>query len=156
MKLNLADTDSFTGFDAIDRGTYHCKITDGEMTEVKNDGKLKAGTPGINWTFTVQDGDFAGRKVFTNTWIAPTTMGFVKGLLEASGRFTKEQLDGELDFEIDDVLGADVMCRVTKREYPADSGEYVNDVKSIKAWSEGMTSVSAASESSSSGGALLP
>jgi hypothetical protein len=144
FKSNFSDVDSFTGFEAIPAGLYHVKVTDGTETEVKNEGgKLEQGTPGVNWEFTVQDGEFAGRKVFTNTWIHPRTMGFVKGLLESSGRFTNEQLSGDLDWEIDQVIGADVMVKVAVRQY---NGDDVNDVKSIKPF-KGETSESSSSSS---------
>jgi hypothetical protein len=142
MKLNMANTDAFMGFDAIEGGTYWAKITNGTASETKNDGKLPAGTPGINWEFTIQDGPNEGRKVWTNTWIHANTIGFVKGLLKATGEFADDELNSdelETDEAVERAIGCDVTIRVTKREYPPESNDYVNDVKSIKPYN-GLTS----------------
>lgn len=156
MKLNLSGVEAFGGFDPIPGGNYHVKITDGSEVETKNDGKLPAGTPGINWEFTVQDGEHAGRKVWTNQWIHPKTIGFLKGTLVATGRFTEEETEAEdFDLDIDKVIGADLYVRVAYR--PATS-EYdaSNDVKSIKKWEGQASSGGAAPAAAASGGSMLP
>ena len=128
MRINLSGVESFS-FEPIPAGTYPAKITDGEMVEVRNQGRLPAGTPGVNWEFTIQGGEYDGRKVWMNTWIAESTMPGLKALLEASGRFTPEQLDGDLDFEIEDLIGSDVLVVVRQRLY---QGEMRNDVRRVK------------------------
>jgi hypothetical protein len=161
MKLNLSGAESFSGFDPIPGGTYHVKITDGELRETKNEGKLPAGTPGVNWEFTVQDGENADRKVWTNQWIHPKTIGFLKGTLEATGKFTEAEINSDdLDVQdaIDRSIGADLTIRVS---YRAASEQYdaSNDVKSIKKWdgkASQATSGTAAGQAASNTGSLLP
>jgi hypothetical protein len=130
MRVDFSGVES-KNFDAIPGGWYHVKVTDGEQTETKEAKKLPAGTPGVNWEFTVQDGEYADRKVWTNTWLHENSIWALKGLLEATGRYSAEQLAESLEFEIDDVIGSDVMIRVAIRDY---NGDDVNDVKRIKAY----------------------
>jgi hypothetical protein len=130
LRIDLSGSKA-TSYDVLPAGTYVCKVTDYEMKQTANAGKLPAGTPGIRWEFTIQDGEHAGRKVWTNTWLHENTFGFLKSLMAASGRFTDEQLDGEIDFEPEALLGADV--RVVVKVKPAnDQYEASNDVKGYK------------------------
>lgn len=130
--MNLTDIDDRT-FEALPAGRYILKVTDYEMREVKNDGKVPKGTPMINWEFTVQsdrsgDTKFQNRKVWMNTVIHERSLFNLKALLRSSGAFSNEQLDGELDFEPDDIVGSEVIGVVAQREY---NGDTVNDVKRI-------------------------
>lgn len=135
--FNLDFTDVQGGdFDALPAGNYLVAVTDWDNTETKNAGTgknpLPVGTPGINWEFTVQDGEFENRKVWTNHWLHPNALGFLKSFLAASGIYSEEELGGQLDFDPDKVVGAQVVAKVSKREYPKDSGSYVNDIKGFK------------------------
>jgi hypothetical protein len=129
-------TGARSGFDPIDPGWYHAKITGCEQREVRNEsgtGKIPAGTPMLNWEFTIQGPESVeGRKVWRNTALWSTTMGMVKEVLEATGQYTDEDLAGALEFDPEDVFDADVAVQVTKREYPAGSGDFTNDVRRIK------------------------
>jgi Protein of unknown function (DUF669) len=134
MRINLTDVDD-RSFEAIPAGRYVLKITDYEMKETKGEGKLGAGVPMINWEFTVQfdkngDTSYSSRKLWMNTVIHEKTLFNLKALLRATGKFTAEDLQGELDFEPDDCIGADVIGVVAQREY---NGNTVNDVKRVVA-----------------------
>jgi len=127
MRVNFTDVESTT-FEAIPKGTYKAKITDGEIRESGPNAK-NPGAQYINWEFTIQEGEYTSRKQWLNTSLLPQALFSLKGLLEATGRFTQDQLDGDLDFEIEDVLGSDVVIVVNTREY---EGEMRNDVKRVK------------------------
>jgi len=143
MKANFTNVEK-KNFDPIPAGTYVAVVTDGEQTETKNAGKLPQGTPGVHWEFTIKGGQYDGRKVWTNTWIAETTMFSLLGLLEATGEYSEEQLSGELDFEIEDVIGSELKLKVSVR---AATQEYdaTNDVKRFYPLSDA-DQVAAASE----------
>jgi len=129
FRVNFSDVES-KSFDPVPAGTYHVKITDGELKETSGGGKLPGGTPMINWEFTIQNGPYEGRRLWTNTVIHERTLFNLKALLEASGRFNEAQLSGgDIDFEIDDLIGADLKIVVAQREY---NGDTVNDVKRFK------------------------
>jgi hypothetical protein len=109
-------------------------IADYQMKEVKQDGKLKAGTPMINWEFNIvcnaKTGDetYANRKVWMNIPIHERTLFNLKAMLRASGKYTDEELVGTIEFEPEDILGAQVIGVITQREY---NGDTVNDVKRV-------------------------
>jgi hypothetical protein len=137
LRINLTDVDD-RSFEALPAGRYIVKVTGFEMREVRNDGKVPKGTPMINWEFTVQsdragDTKYQSRKVWMNTVLHERSLFNLKGLLRATGAFDDEQLAGELEFEPEDVVGAEVIAVVAQREYPAGSGEMTNDVRRIVA-----------------------
>lgn len=135
IRVNFAEVEE-KDFAAFPSGTYNAKVTDAEDVEVKNQGKLDAGTPGTKWEFTIQDGPEAGKKCWTNTWLAPNSIWALKQLLAATGRFTDEQLAGELDFTYDQVIGSDVQVKTVRKLKPDgdanDPEDYNNDVRKIK------------------------
>lgn len=124
FKVNFTDVQT-NNFEALPAGVYHVRATDGEVRESGPNSK-NPGSEYINWELTVQEGPYEGRKLWTNTSLLPQALFALKGMLEASGRFTDDQLSGDLDFEIDDVLGAEFKVKVTQREY---NGDTQNDIK---------------------------
>jgi len=116
-------------FDAIPAGVYNVAVTDWSKVETKNEGKIPAGTPGVNWEFTIQDGDYENRKLWTNHWIHPNTLGFLKGFLEKSGRYTEEELGGAFDLDPDKVVGAELQAVVIVKKYQGDDK---NEIKKFR------------------------
>lgn len=150
MRVNLANIEE-KSFEAIPAGPYHVKITDYEMQETKDkpENKLPAGTPMISWEFTVirqhktGDDKYANRKLWMRTIIHEKTLFNLKGLLRATGQYSDEDLESEaLDFEPDEVVGAEVVAIVAQREY---NGDMTNDVKRVKSLSEDREEASASS-----------
>ncbi len=137
MRVDLSETDSF---DVIPSGRYQAKVTDGEIRESGPNAK-HPGAEYINWEFTIQEGDQEGRKQWTNTpfshgshdcseWTANALIG-LRNLLAATEVWSAEEMASDtFDFEIDDVLGADVTIIVVVSDY---QGEEVNNVKRVKA-----------------------
>lgn len=127
-------------FDAIPAGVYNVAVTDWSRTETKNEGKLPAGTPGINWEFTIQDGQYENRKLWINHWIHPNTLGFLKTFLEKTDRYTEEQLSASFDLDPDNVVGAELQAVVTVRQYKGDDR---NEIKKFRKAGENTSSASA-------------
>lgn len=140
MRVDLSGTES--GFDVIKSGRYPARVTDGE---IRNSGP-NAKHPGaeyINWEFTLTEdaGEYATRRLWTNTplshgecdckdWSNTTALIGLKNLLAASGQWSQAEMQSEdFDFEIDDVLGSEVMLTVTIRKY---NDEDQNEVKRVK------------------------
>jgi len=96
LSIDFTDVEGAGGFTPLPNGRYLLQVTDWELTETKNAGKLPAGTPGIKWEFTVIDGEYENRKLWTNHWIAATSLPFLKGFLAATGVYTEEELSGNL------------------------------------------------------------
>ncbi len=120
-------------FDPLPSGRYLAKVSDGEIKESGPTAK-HPGSQYINWEFTIQEGDFAGRHLWTNTVIGhgscecgdfkPNSLGSLKQLLKALDYDTTKGVK----FDIPDVVGKDVALVVVQREY---QGEARNDVKRI-------------------------
>ena len=134
IKVNLRDIET-KDFDPVDPGTYDVKCVDGELTETSGDGKLGK-VPMIKWEFEIIDNDdekLNGKKLWTNSTIAPTTLWSLKAMLAATGEYSEDDLsDDNFEFEIEDVVGCTMQAVVTKVEYPAGSGDYNNRIKRFK------------------------
>lgn len=128
MKLNFSDVET-NNFDPLPKGKYHVKPTDYELKEAGENAK-NPGSQYFNWTLTVQDGQYAGRKVFTNTSLLPTALFSLKGMCEATGKWTKEQLDSDdFDFEPDEIIGSSIYAVVEVTTY---NGDKVNNIKGFR------------------------
>lgn len=131
MRINLSGVTS--DFEPIPSGKYRCKITDGEIKEAGPNAKFP-GSEMILWELTVQQGDYEGRKVFSNTTLLPHALFGLHNMLLATGKWDKEDLDVEdFDFEIDQVVGSDVIALVVQQLY---DGEMRNSVKRLRPVSE--------------------
>jgi hypothetical protein len=113
-------------FDAIPAGSYVAKVTGGELREAGENAKYP-GSQYINWEFTIQEGEYTGRKQWTNTSLREGALFGLKELLAATGKF---DVDGDLDFDIEDVIGSDVRISVRVKDY---KGEAQNEVRRVKA-----------------------
>lgn len=114
IHVDLSDVES-GGFDPIPVGRYPLRVFDGEIKESGPEAK-HPGAEYINWEFLVESGDFEDRHLWAITSLLPQALFGLKGLLEATGKWTAEELDADdFDFEIDDVLGSLVMGTVTIR-----------------------------------------
>lgn len=124
LRVDFTDVET-SNFDPIPAGTYIAKVTDGELRESGPNSK-NPGSQYINWEFTIQDGDYAGRKQWTNTSLLPQALFALKDLLAATGKFN---VDGDLDFDIEDVIGSDVKIVVKQKRF---DDELRNEVKRVK------------------------
>jgi len=136
MRIDLTGVED-RSFEALPAGRYKVKLTDYEMRETKGaeGAKLPKGTPMINWEFTVVsdtkgDEQYKNRKLWSNSIIHPTTMFNLKRLLKASGLYSEEDLQGDLDFDPEEIVGnsEEMVAVVSQRTY---NGDQVNDVKRL-------------------------
>jgi hypothetical protein len=74
----------------LPRGTYRCRVTDGELVT------SKSGTPGYTLTFTVDDGDHKGRRLWHSVWLTEAAMPMSKRDLAKLGVTSLDQLDRPL------------------------------------------------------------
>lgn len=129
----------------IAKGKYAAVITDAEVRDTKNPDLEKNPTGQyVNWEFTIDGGPYDTWKQWTNTPLGGDGVGFLKAVLAATGRFTEEELAGELDFSLDDpndphyVIGSKVMITVRQkpREKGGDRDDLVNDVGKVSRFEE--------------------
>jgi hypothetical protein len=74
----------------LPRGTYRCRLTDGELVTSKN------GTPGYALTFTVDDGEHKGRRLWHTAWLTPAALPMSKRDLGRLGITSLDMLDRPL------------------------------------------------------------
>lgn len=127
ISVNFTDVET-SDFDVLPSGSYQARITDGEIRESGPNAK-NPGSQYINWEFTISEGEFEGRKQWTNTSLLPQALFGLKGLLKATGQFDDDEIEGEMNFEIDDVIGSEVTIVVGQKMY---DGEKRNEVKRVK------------------------
>ena len=133
-------------FKPIPAGRYHVKATEVSLEEAGENSK-NPGSEYYHWTLVVQEGEHADRKLFYNTSMLPQALFGIKGMLLASGKYSQEQLDGDCEWEPEDMLGVSFIAKVAVKKY---NGEDTNDVKYLMPYGDGATATG------SSGGSLLP
>lgn len=116
MKFDFTNVQG--SYDPIPAGTYECTLFSCKQKTSQN------GNPMLEWAFTVEAGDYEGRRVFTNTPLLPQTMWRLKNMLR--GFEDVGDLDGEIDFEPEDLIGQAVLCKVSQRTTP--DNQVRNDV----------------------------
>lgn len=160
MRVNLSGADTST-FEPMPAGRYVLRISDHEVKESGPNAK-HPGAQYINWEFDVQNEEYEGRKVWTNTMLTHEgcdcenaeeiekfnkSLGNLVQLLLATGEYTKEDLaDEDLEIDFTDLYGTDVgaVLKIRKSDEYGDS----NEVKRFKPLSE--------MGSSSANSSLLP
>jgi hypothetical protein len=130
--LRVDFTDVQAGFEAIPAGWYKVAITDGEERTSGENAK-NPGAPYINWELTIQEGEFNGRKVWVNTSLLPQALFSLKGMMAATGKWSEEELNQSLEFDIPDLIGERCQCKVAVRKY---NDEDRNDVKGFRPYDE--------------------
>jgi hypothetical protein len=138
LKVNFSDQEAASegrSFDPIPSGEYYCrvtKVTDKESTSEKNPGK-----PMYAIEFTVQEGDFNDRKVFTNACLWDGALYTISQLMKSTG-FEKDIARGEIPagdkFEGKEVVVIVKKQRDTYAENRDGDGipQWKNEVKGIK------------------------
>lgn len=116
----------FTGVTTLDTspipaGTYFASVS------ACKPKAASTGTPMLEFQFVIEDdGDYDGRRVFTNAMLTPKALWKLKGLLSGLG-FTREELDGEFELDPAELIGLTGYIVVVQKQLPRD-GATVNDV----------------------------
>jgi len=110
VKVNLKGV-SVDDIEPLARGFYPVRVS--ACVQKKSKEKNK---PYLEWQFTVREGDHKGRKAWTNTSLQPQALFALKRLLLALGS-SKEDLDGEIEFEPVDYIDAECVIKIDHREY---------------------------------------
>lgn len=157
LDLTGADTSVTGDFPAMPAGTYDAEVV--EITVIKTKGgenaKLPAETPMLNFHFRItqteevlmSDNELRSpenRRVFRSLAIAPEGYekkavmdGMLVNTFKALGEDEDTVMSKGYDPDLDSFKGRPCRVVLGKREYPKDSGEYQNDVKSVKAPDDG-------------------
>lgn len=134
--VDLTDRDESVGtgdYGAVPTGSYQCSVDDADWVYTQNDGKMPAGTPGLNVRFRVSldEPERRGIKVanqcfFKTYWVPPKDhdkeaaqklRGALTNFLKAAG-VTDEKLNSKkfnLNDEKDEIIGNPLTVVVGKK-----------------------------------------
>jgi len=127
-------------FEPLPVGRYPAKVSSVEYVAESN----RSGEPCVNWEFTVNDGEFQGRKAFLTTSLQVANEAEGKKdarwatmrILTALG-FTEEEVksrDGGWDFEdpdvVDSLMDRDCIVSIGHRKFEGETRQQVRRVLS--------------------------
>ncbi len=98
MKINFGDVE-IREFDPLPTGRHMAKMSSAEY--VAESGR--SGQPAIAWQYTVDGGEYDGRKAFLNTSLQPQSLWSTQRILSALG-MSKEEIDA-LEWDTDNPAG---------------------------------------------------
>ncbi len=114
MSVNLNMDNVSTGFEPIPIGAYEVCVT--QFEEIT----ANSGTEGVSFTYVVQEGEYAGRKLFDTYWITEKALYRLKNALEAMGVNIPA---GNFNLCADDVIGKYIFASVDVGTYTDSAGE---------------------------------
>lgn len=121
VKVNLSES---KGFEPVPSGAYKVSIT---KVEAKT---TQAGENALNWTLTIQDGDFTGQNLFLFTMLEGKGAFKLRELLTAAGIDCSSE---QFDFDPEGLLGLDLTILVSVGMAKTKAGEdkAVNQIDKI-------------------------
>lgn len=141
LRVNFSDEEAASegrSFEPIPSGQYYCRLTDLELKECGPESK-NAGKNYWAAEFTVQDGEYEGRKLWTNVMLFDGALYTLAQLLKATGY--ADALKTGVIPDADDLISKECIVIVKKmrdayREQRDGDGEpqWKNEVKGIKAF----------------------
>lgn len=141
--IDMSEVEEAKGFEVIPSGWYLADITDDSEREVgKEGGKIPYGTKGVQFTFTIAEGPYEGRKIWDGFWFHPSSYPYLKKLMAKSGRFDDVNARRSAGDIIDSLNGARLWIKVGIRK---GKGEYEdsNNIREYKSEDERVGSTSA-------------
>jgi len=106
-------------FEPLPESAYHVAITG-----CKSGVGRESGKPYLNWEFTVQDGDYTGRKLWLITSLAPKANFRLKQLLESVGASIPS---AEIDVDPSEYIGRELTLTVIHQVYSSPEGDKIQD-----------------------------
>lgn len=117
------------GFEPLPEDDYAAKLKSWKWTPAKDKKSNK-----LELIFTVTEGEYEGRQLWSNKSDKPDALWAMKRALTRLGA-DPDVIGDEDGFDLEDVMpdlvGNECVLRVTQYEYPEDSGEYRNNVQDI-------------------------
>lgn len=123
IRVNMSDQEAkSTDRGPLPRGKFHYKITDMEVNFVANAESANHGKPYLNFEFTVQDGEYAGRKDWTNAMAFEGALYTISQILKAIGQDVNPNEGFDIPDEREFYVGKDLWGR---RDYQRDKQKRV-------------------------------
>lgn len=128
LKANFTDVETF---EAMPAGVYEVEVAEVEVRPSEN-----SEYDYINWTLSVTEGDYINRKLWLVTSMSPKAAWKLKEALLAFGA-DESDLEGELEFDPDDFIGARCKASTTQESY---EGTLRNRVQAVHPLTEDVKS----------------
>lgn len=119
IKVNFSDIQTF---ETLPTGNYSVIVESVELRDSKS-----SEYPYLNWTLEVQEGDYAGRKLWLITSLNPKALWKLQETLAALG-YETDALKGELEFDPEEFVGCEAVASVILTQY---QGREQNQVESL-------------------------
>lgn len=126
ISLDFSGVES-NDFDPLPKGSHHATIF--EVTSEES----KQGKPYLNFQFKIVEEKNNNRRAFMNASLQPQSLWALKNLLVAAG-YPKEELEGQLNLDLDDMCGRVVKIVIGHETY---EGELRDRVKKVLPPSKG-------------------
>lgn len=120
-----------SGFEKIEPGTYLARV---EKIEQK---MSQAGKPYLNWTLQLMGGDVDGRKTFFMTSLAPNALWKLKDCLIKAFGYTKDDLSGQFELDIEELIGQECAVVIGEEEYQGEMRDRCLDILDASAADDG-------------------
>jgi hypothetical protein len=129
LRVNFTDVEGQKEFTPVPPSKQNVIVSDFQTGTVSEASK-NAGAPKLSVEFTVQDGDYDGRRIWDTFTIVDASMWKLKAFLTAIG----EDTEGELDVTPDEYVGRELVVRLAiqparKNERTGDEYPARNNVK---------------------------
>lgn len=121
-------------FEPLPVGRYPAKVSNCQYVEKS----ARSGEPSVAWEFTLEGGEYDGRKGFLNTSLQPQARWSTKRTLLALG-VPEEELEAKFDFNPDDMIDRDCVIVVGHEMYEGEKRQRVRRVLSADALSTAET-----------------
>lgn len=118
---------NFTGVgDPLPVASYSAVVTKATY----NPQSKNSGNPAVALEWTVNEGEYEGRKLFRSYSVQPNALVFLKQVLVALG-IDPEDLSTEIDIDsvLDDILGSECMLDISIGEYNGSPNNQVDKVR---------------------------
>ena len=109
----------------IPAGIYNAVVDTSFSSELK---ESRAGNRYFSLAFDIIDGEYEGRKVFTNCMLTGKGAGFTKALLKNLGYYDNSQ-GSRVKFNINELQG--IACTVKVKVGPDQNGDPRNEVVTV-------------------------
>jgi hypothetical protein len=135
MKIEFAGVESRT-FEPLPTGSHPAKCTGAQY----NEASARSGEPTIAWQFTVEGGEYDGRKAFLNTSLQPQSLWSTQRVMVALGK-TKEEVDAlnwdtedpdKIQADLDEMLEADCVIVIGHERFEGEKRQRVRRVLAPK------------------------
>lgn len=134
-RMNLGDIER-KDFTPVPTGKYRLRVTDGDVRQMGENAKEEnRGKNMINWECTIQEGEFQGRKVWTNSILTENSIWRLVQMMDACDpSYELDSIDTDEPGEIVENFlkngGAEFVARVVYVKEDDDKGyDAKNDIK---------------------------